>query len=88
MTGVQTCALPIWQWTAGCGADAAPFFRIFNPVLQGKKLDPQGRYLRRWLPDLKGVPDENVHEPRENAVVELMASRDRALEAFGVMKGR
>ena len=75
-----------WQWTAGCGADAAPFFRIFNPVLQSKKFDPQGVYLRRWLPELKGVADADIHEPREGAVVDLMASRDRALEAFAAIK--
>jgi deoxyribodipyrimidine photo-lyase len=52
-----------WQWVAGCGADAAPYFRIFNPVLQGKKFDPQGHYVRHWLPELAGLPDEHVHEP-------------------------
>jgi len=52
-----------WQWTAGCGADAAPFFRIFNPVLQGKKFDPQGGYVRRWVPEIAGLPDRWIHEP-------------------------
>lgn len=52
-----------WQWVAGTGTDAAPYFRIFNPVSQGKKHDPQGRYVRRWLPELQKVPDEYVHEP-------------------------
>ncbi len=52
-----------WQWTAGTGTDAAPYFRIFNPVLQGKKFDPQGDYLRRWLPELARVPGKYVHEP-------------------------
>jgi deoxyribodipyrimidine photo-lyase len=52
-----------WQWTAGCGADAAPFFRIFNPVLQGKKFDPQGGYVRRWIPEIAGLPDRWIHEP-------------------------
>jgi deoxyribodipyrimidine photo-lyase len=75
-----------WQWTAGCGADAAPFFRIFNPVLQSKKFDPQGRYLRRWLPELQGVPDEQLHEPRPEAIVDLAATRVRALEAFSKIK--
>ena len=45
-----------WQWTAGVGTDAAPYFRIFNPVLQGKKHDPNGDYVRRWLPELADVP--------------------------------
>ncbi|MCP5352872.1 MAG: deoxyribodipyrimidine photo-lyase [Chromatiales bacterium] len=52
-----------WQWTAGCGADAAPYFRIFNPVTQGEKFDPDGRYVRRWLPELKRLPDKWLHKP-------------------------
>lgn len=52
-----------WQWTAGVGTDAAPYFRIFNPVTQGKKFDPKGRFIRRWLPELANVPDEYIHEP-------------------------
>ncbi|NCF68635.1 MAG: deoxyribodipyrimidine photo-lyase [Chloroflexi bacterium] len=52
-----------WQWTAGTGTDAAPYFRIFNPVLQSKKFDPQGKYIRRWLPELSDVPDRYIHEP-------------------------
>ncbi len=75
-----------WQWTAGCGADAAPFFRIFNPVLQSKKFDPLGRYLRRWLPELRDVPDADLHEPRPQAIVDLAATRVRALEAFSKIK--
>jgi len=54
-----------WQWSAGCGADAAPFFRIFNPVLQGERYDPQGDYLRRWLPELARLPDKWIHRPWE-----------------------
>jgi deoxyribodipyrimidine photo-lyase len=52
-----------WQWTAGTGTDAAPYFRIFNPVSQSLKHDPDGSYIRRWLPELFAVPDEYVHEP-------------------------
>ena len=52
-----------WQWTAGCGADAAPFFRIFNPVSQGEKFDPDGDYVRRWLPELSRMPAEWIHQP-------------------------
>ena len=52
-----------WQWAAGCGADAAPYFRIFNPRLQGEKFDPDGVYLRRWLPELARVPRRYVHAP-------------------------
>lgn len=54
-----------WQWTAGCGADAAPFFRIFNPVAQGKKFDPQGDYVRRWCPELAALPAKWIHRPWE-----------------------
>jgi deoxyribodipyrimidine photo-lyase len=52
-----------WQWSAGCGADAAPFFRIFNPVLQGKKFDPNGDYVRLWVPELSRMPLAYLHEP-------------------------
>jgi deoxyribodipyrimidine photo-lyase len=52
-----------WQWVAGCGADAAPFFRIFNPVLQGRKFDPDGAYVRRFVPELAALPDRWLHEP-------------------------
>jgi deoxyribodipyrimidine photo-lyase len=52
-----------WQWVAGVGTDAAPYFRIFNPVLQSRKFDPDGEYVRRWVPELAGVPDAIVHEP-------------------------
>ncbi|MCU7845094.1 MAG: DNA photolyase family protein [Candidatus Thiodiazotropha sp. (ex Monitilora ramsayi)] len=52
-----------WQWTAGCGADAAPFFRIFNPIRQGKRFDPKGDYVRRWIPELATIPDKHVHAP-------------------------
>jgi len=52
-----------WQWTAGCGADAAPYFRVFNPVSQGEKFDPQGAYVRRWCPELAKLPDRWVHRP-------------------------
>jgi deoxyribodipyrimidine photo-lyase len=54
-----------WQWTAGTGTDAAPYFRVFNPILQGKKFDPNGTYVRRWLPELASVPDEYIHAPWE-----------------------
>jgi deoxyribodipyrimidine photo-lyase len=54
-----------WQWTAGCGADAAPFFRVFNPVGQGERFDPQGSYVRRWVPELAALPDEWIHKPHQ-----------------------
>jgi deoxyribodipyrimidine photo-lyase len=83
-----------WQWVAGCGADAAPFFRIFNPVLQGKKFDPDGAYVRRWVPELAHVPNKHIHAPWEHPgdllarndypapIVDLAEGRTRALDAF------
>ncbi|MBK1717956.1 cryptochrome/photolyase family protein [Thiocystis violacea] len=52
-----------WQWTAGCGADAAPYFRVFNPVRQGERFDPEGRYVRRWCPELARLPDKYLQQP-------------------------
>ncbi len=63
-----------WQWTAGCGADAAPYFRIFNPVLQGKKFDGDGAYVRRWVPELAGLPDDCLHRPWEADAATLTAA--------------
>lgn len=54
-----------WQWTAGCGVDAAPYFRIFNPVLQGERFDAEGVYVRRWVPELKDLPNKWIHKPWE-----------------------
>lgn len=52
-----------WQWSAGTGTDAAPYFRIFNPILQSKKFDPRGTYIRRWVPELANIPQAYIHEP-------------------------
>ena len=52
-----------WQWVAGCGADAAPYFRIFNPVAQARKFDPEGKYIRAFVPELEKLPTENIFEP-------------------------
>ncbi len=68
-----------WQWVAGCGADAAPYFRIFNPVTQGRKFDPRGGYVRRFVPELAGLPDRWIHRPWD-------APAD-ALHAAGVRLG-
>ena len=54
-----------WQWVAGCGADAAPYFRIFNPILQGEKFDKEGFYVKKWIPELKDVPKKFIHKPWE-----------------------
>ncbi len=64
-----------WQWVAGCGADAAPFFRIFNPVLQGQKFDADGDYVRHWVPELAGLPDRHLHAPWQ-APAEILAGAD------------
>jgi deoxyribodipyrimidine photo-lyase len=86
-----------WQWVAGSGADAAPYFRIFNPVLQGEKFDPAGDYVRRWVPELASLPAEKIHKPWTAAVppptdvypariVDHAVARDRALMAFRNLK--
>jgi len=67
-----------WQWTAGCGADAAPFFRIFNPMLQAERFDPERAYLRRWLPELRRLPDQWIHRPWE-APPTVLAAADVSL---------
>jgi deoxyribodipyrimidine photo-lyase len=66
-----------WQWTAGCGADAAPFFRIFNPTSQGERFDPNGDYVRRWVPELARLPAKYIHSPWAAPPIEL---RDAQIE--------
>lgn len=68
-----------WQWVAGSGADAAPYFRIFNPITQGTKFDPDGDYIRRWVPELAALDDRHLHRPWE--------APGEALEAAGVRLG-
>ncbi len=63
-----------WQWAGGCGADAAPYFRIFNPMSQGEKFDPDGTYVRRWVPELSSVPNKVLHRPFEAKGMELQLS--------------
>jgi deoxyribodipyrimidine photo-lyase len=82
-----------WQWSAGSGADAAPFFRVFNPVLQGQKFDPDGAYVRRWVPELRHLPARTIHRPWEadapgyaKPIVNHLEARARALEAFKAMR--
>ncbi|HUT41265.1 MAG TPA: deoxyribodipyrimidine photo-lyase [Gammaproteobacteria bacterium] len=85
-----------WQWVAGCGTDAAPYFRIFNPVTQGKKFDPDGEYVRRWVPELAALDTRCVHEPWKSGLdlaypapmVDLQATRIRALDAFKSLRGQ
>lgn len=68
-----------WQWVAGCGADAAPYFRIFNPVLQGEKFDPAGKYVREWIPEIADLPARWIHKPWQ--------APKKALEEAGVRLG-
>jgi deoxyribodipyrimidine photo-lyase len=63
-----------WQWVAGCGADAAPYFRVFNPILQGEKFDPDGAYVRRWVPELGALPDRLIHRPWRASPLELASA--------------
>ena len=60
-----------WQWVAGCGADAAPYFRVFNPSLQGAKFDPDGAYVRRWVPEIGRLPDALLHAPWKARPIDL-----------------
>ena len=84
-----------WQWVAGCGADAAPYFRIFNPVLQGRRFDPAGEYVRRWIAPLAAVDERQVHSPWLAAAapkgypaprIDLGESRQAALAAYQAMR--
>ncbi|MBN8981687.1 MAG: deoxyribodipyrimidine photo-lyase [Rhizobiales bacterium] len=63
-----------WQWVAGSGADAAPYFRVFNPILQGEKFDPDGAYVSKWIPELAKLPPKYVHQPWEATPMELAAA--------------
>jgi deoxyribodipyrimidine photo-lyase len=89
-----------WQWVAGCGADAAPYFRIFNPILQGEKFDKEGEYVKKWVPELKNVSKKFIHKPWEIEdkkslklgedypfpIVNHEAARAKALNAFKKIK--
>ncbi len=63
-----------WQWVAGSGADAAPYFRIFNPILQGEKFDPNGDYVRRWVGEIAKLPDSLIHKPWTATPLELASA--------------
>jgi deoxyribodipyrimidine photo-lyase len=82
-----------WQWVAGCGTDAAPYFRVFNPVLQGLKFDGAGDYVRRWVPEVAKLPDEWLHKPWDApmdvlAAADLKLGRDYPLPIIDLMAGR
>lgn len=88
-----------WQWVAGCGADAAPYFRVFNPYTQAAKFDPDAAYLKRWLPELAAVPAKLLHEPWRDPgalaacgypapMVDIGATREAALHAWKALPAR
>lgn len=88
-----------WQWVSGCGADAAPFFRVFNPVLQGEKFDKDGEYVSKWVPEIAHLDAKWIHKPWEldeltrsklsypDPLVDLKVTRQKALDAFSKIKG-
>ena len=90
-----------WQWVAGCGADAAPYFRIFNPILQGERFDKKGNYVKKWIPELSKIPEKFIHKPWELdkeinnfelgknypfPIVNHVQARNDALDAFKKIK--
>ena len=85
-----------WQWTAGTGTDAAPYFRIFNPVLQSAKFDPDGNYIRKWVPELSGLNAKGIHTPwgfdikipgyPERPIVDRGIVKERTLKAYSISK--
>ncbi|WP_433009343.1 cryptochrome/photolyase family protein [Kribbella sp. CA-294648] len=83
-----------WQWVAGCGADASPYFRIFNPTTQGLKFDPQGDYVRRWVPELAALPGKTAHEPWKSSnavdypppIVDHAEARQESLRRYAALR--
>jgi deoxyribodipyrimidine photo-lyase len=85
-----------WQWTAGTGTDASPYFRIFNPISQGEKFDPHGQYVRSWLPQLRDLDDSAVHAPWTagllnpylEPIVDHAVERAVSLERYKAVSGK
>lgn len=83
-----------WQWTAGCGTDASPYYRVFNPILQGYKFDPEGNYVRKYIPELRNIMGAQVHEPwgllgaesYPDPIVDHATERDEALARLAALK--
>ena len=76
------CNALSWQWVAGSGADAAPYFRIFNPILQGQKFDPDGKFTRKYVPELKYMPKEFLYKPWEAPILVLQAAQVKLGENY------
>src|SRR5690554_7785668 len=85
-----------WQWSASTGTDAVPWFRLFNPVTQSQRFDPEGRFIRQWVPELAGLDNRHLHDPSlagglfgvegyPQPMIDLKASRARALSAFRIL---
>ena len=85
-----------WQWTAGTGTDAAPYFRIFNPILQSAKFDPNGDYIRKWIPELRELNAKEIHAPWEKGIkvtgypekpiVDRSIVKERTMQAYNLSK--
>ena len=82
-----------WQWSASTGTDAAPYFRIMNPMTQSERFDPEGKYIKTWIPELKNCPTKDIHLPPKpesynyvNPIVDLKESRQNAIKAFENLK--
>ena len=85
-----------WQWTAGTGTDAAPYFRVFNPITQGQKFDAEAIYIRKWVPELRGLETKFVHEPWNNPdglpngypkrIIDHAAERKEALARYADLR--
>ncbi|MFM7859969.1 MAG: cryptochrome/photolyase family protein [Candidatus Nanopelagicaceae bacterium] len=71
-----------WQWTAGCGTDASPYYRVFNPIEQGRKFDPEGSYIRKFVPELASVPTELIHEPGLSYIEPIVDHKVERVEAL------
>ena len=83
-----------WQWSASTGTDAAPYFRIMNPETQSMRFDPEGKYIKKWIPELKDCPISQIHMPENpeqygypKAMVDLKESRKKAIDVFSEIKG-
>jgi deoxyribodipyrimidine photo-lyase len=86
-----------WQWTAGCGTDASPYFRVFNPILQGQKFDPNGDYIRKFVPELAHLDSKTIHQPwtaidghskgYPGRIVDHAEERDETLRRYKALKG-